>query len=153
MGPPNVPQPVYHDHSLKLANLRKLTIRSTIQSHCFRGRYSKCYAVPLPWMVHFLTSIIPPRNSMQSISLQFTVNLGHSTETFKKVDWAGLAFVLTSELLSGLRSVYLGTRWGNIHWVTEPMEDSFTTVLEEDEHLLPLIRSGLLTLGTLGDVD
>ncbi|KAF8157838.1 hypothetical protein B0H34DRAFT_431436 [Crassisporium funariophilum] len=100
----------------KLPNLQKLTIRSIIYSQNRHGHMDPHgYVVPMPWIVHFITSILPETNSLESIFLKISVDLVlDKVETFKTVCWAGLASILTSKLFSGLQGVDLMIWWFTI---------------------------------------
>ncbi|KAF8157839.1 hypothetical protein B0H34DRAFT_807512 [Crassisporium funariophilum] len=111
----------------KLPNLQKLTIS---------------YVVPMPWIVHFLKSILPETNSLETILLEISVRLV-KVETFEYVSWEGLAAILTSKSLSGLHGVDLMIWWCTATSLAyDTAIPPVDALLEDNEDLEPLVKSG-----------
>ncbi|KAF8157836.1 hypothetical protein B0H34DRAFT_807510 [Crassisporium funariophilum] len=133
--------------SPKLPNLQRLTIRSIIYSQSRHGHMDPHgYVVPMPWIVYFLTSILPETNSLETILLEISVRLV-KVETFKTVCWAGLASILTSKSLSGLQGVDLMIWWcKSLRIADDPGIPPVDALLEDNDDLAPLIKSGKLVV-------
>lgn len=98
------------------------------------------FADPFPWLVAFLETL-PISNCLSE--LEITVEVAVGKEIFNRISWEGLARVLGSERMLGLRTVRLELRLKQqvlAHGLPQVLEG----MLDADEHLRELRSTRIL---------